>query len=329
MFLDITQRWTLSVMFYFGLVSSQGRSPCESRCSEPVRLTTQLDSEVLLPCEFRAKLPVQAQRGNNVTVSWKWTPTQVKVKQSGDLKDLVRIRQSGLVYFSDPRNGRVKVFPTLSGVGNFSILIDRLQDSDLGRYCCEIPPNEATCSMVVISHSSGAENKVGTFMLGNWYFFVAGGALFFFLLIPCVCCVKFQRREMNETPDYINTRTLDEVRPPESTEREEKDARPSEEEEGGHSGDEIVYENDLHDPNNAPPVQIAPASQLEITSRSNRQQPNTRRPYYANQAEINKQAEAARKRHNQRSFWKRKPKEQRLQYENPIYANSAEQLDQL
>ncbi|KAI1893538.1 hypothetical protein AGOR_G00124760 [Albula goreensis] len=317
MLLDNMEYWTFWIVLYCSLASSQGvRSHCEN-CVKYVTLSTQLNSEVILPCLLEL-----AMSDDHMNVVW----TQ---SSSGALLEMT---QAGHINFNDPREGRVKVFPN-NGIGNFSIRIDQLQNSDLGEYCCK-GANVSACSVVeVSSDDSGAHDVVVAFIMKNWYLICAGGALII-LLIICVCCAYWvkQRKKDNYDPDYINT-CFHEENPAESNECNQKDAG-NEEEQGnaGNSGnwdEDIVYENDEHDPNNIACVTIQP--QQEISSCPTTQQPTGGKKFYANQEEIDKQFSKWKGKKSRRSFWRKGSKQQQkqLEYENPIYANSTEQLDQV
>ncbi|KAJ8257042.1 hypothetical protein COCON_G00191940 [Conger conger] len=277
--LDIIEYCNLWIILYCGLASLQG-----------VRNKThhaRLDTAVLLSCVFPES---DFAHGDQAKVQW----TQ------SSRGTLVEITRTGLINFSDPMDGRVIVFPNLCLAGNCSIRIQHLQPSDLGEYCCVLH-NRSICSVVESSDDNAGEpNEVEDSKLDKWFFIggaAGGGGAFCLLLIICFC-LKFRTRD-ECTPDQTNT----------STSVHHDAASHS-----GHS-EEIVYENDDHDPNAIACVEIKP--QQERTSISAGLPPPAVKPFYANQKEIDKQL-AKRKRLKTKS----------LQYENPIYANSQEQLDQ-
>ena len=92
-------------------------------------VTTELQSDVLLPCIFKATL-----LGSNKTadIAAVWSQTTIPAD------NLVEIRLQGEVMFWNNRGGRIKTFPKLSESGNFSILLRNVQQSDLGLYRCEL-----------------------------------------------------------------------------------------------------------------------------------------------------------------------------------------------
>ncbi|XP_064158818.1 uncharacterized protein LOC135236423 isoform X2 [Anguilla rostrata] len=257
MWLDNTEYWTLWIILYCGLASSHGvRSGCDGCVREEAR-RARPNAPVLLPCAIPPNATGSAAGGDRAKVLWTQFPRST----------LLEITQTGRVNFSDPRGGRVKVFPNLCREGNFSIFIEHLQPSDVGKYCCELR-NYSICSVVEFSTNNADRD--------------------------------------DSVPDATR-----------SSSHKGSDA--------GDVGDaedagEIVYENDAHDPNSIPHEESK--HQQEISSSSSTgQQPRAGRPFYANQKEIDKQLEKRKKVHKQ-NF-------ERFQYENPIYANSVEHLDQV
>ncbi|XP_064158817.1 uncharacterized protein LOC135236423 isoform X1 [Anguilla rostrata] len=296
MWLDNTEYWTLWIILYCGLASSHGvRSGCDGCVREEAR-RARPNAPVLLPCAIPPNATGSAAGGDRAKVLWTQFPRST----------LLEITQTGRVNFSDPRGGRVKVFPNLCREGNFSIFIEHLQPSDVGKYCCELR-NYSICSVVEFSTNNADEQNEGVHFMEKKGFVIGGGAggVFFVLLILCCCCVKFRNRD-DSVPDATR-----------SSSHKGSDA--------GDVGDaedagEIVYENDAHDPNSIPHEESK--HQQEISSSSSTgQQPRAGRPFYANQKEIDKQLEKRKKVHKQ-NF-------ERFQYENPIYANSVEHLDQV
>ncbi|XP_035478784.2 uncharacterized protein LOC118299297 isoform X2 [Scophthalmus maximus] len=81
-------------------------------------VNASLGSSVLFPCNFTTNYLGW--------VSWNKTPGI----------ELVQLKSDGRVRFLLPKGGRVKTFPNQGSRGNYSIRIDELEDSDLGRYFC-------------------------------------------------------------------------------------------------------------------------------------------------------------------------------------------------
>ncbi|KAJ8280827.1 hypothetical protein GJAV_G00059540 [Gymnothorax javanicus] len=269
---DITPFLTWWIIVYCGLASLQG-----------MRNVTHYalpDADLLLLCTFPVKAVGLVRDGDHVVF---WT-------QSGGA--LLQIMRTGRVNFSNPKEGRVKVFPHLCLEGNCSIFIEHLQPSDQGEYCCVLH-NTSMCSVVAFA-TNNSDLDERTRVDDKWFIIGGGvGGISFVLLIFCFCCVKFQFSA---------------------------DSAPSETScsfpQGGDAED-IVYENDDHDPNSAAHVETE--HHQETPCNSTTQQPKTAKPFYVNQGEIDKQLELR----------KEMRQKKRLQYENPIYANSNEQLDQV
>nr|XP_046246412.1 uncharacterized protein LOC124059956 isoform X2 [Scatophagus argus] len=114
--------WIFILALCFMCVSSNEDEYDREDCSEDLdcerqRLSARLGSTVLLSCHFSKRTPSQ--------VLWV------------HMDDVIFLTSDGRVKFSNPRHGRVKVFPNQGSQGNYSICIDELQDSDLGCYRCK------------------------------------------------------------------------------------------------------------------------------------------------------------------------------------------------
>ncbi|XP_023207722.1 polymeric immunoglobulin receptor-like [Xiphophorus maculatus] len=100
------------------------------------RVSALLGSSVVLPCNFSSD-----------DSSWvEWT------QEDGQNVDLVRLSSKGRILYLDPRSGRVKTFPLQASERKYSIIIDELQDSDIGSYYCR-KSNE--CFEVKLSKGQG------------------------------------------------------------------------------------------------------------------------------------------------------------------------------
>ncbi|XP_043976297.1 uncharacterized protein LOC122833062 [Gambusia affinis] len=92
-------------------------------CFKTQEIRSPLGSSVVLPCKFSSN-----------DSSWiKWT----QAKEDGQNVDLVRLSSKGRIVYLNPRSGRVKTFPLQASERKYSIVIDELQNSDLGSYYCE------------------------------------------------------------------------------------------------------------------------------------------------------------------------------------------------
>ncbi len=94
-----------------------------------INLTTELRSEILLPCLFE-----QAFAGTNLTMNSSAVWTQI----NETIDSIVEIRVNDHESFWNNRRNRMKVFRDAAVSGNFSMLIKDVQLSDLGLYRCEL-----------------------------------------------------------------------------------------------------------------------------------------------------------------------------------------------
>ncbi|KAL6463877.1 hypothetical protein MHYP_G00282680 [Metynnis hypsauchen] len=104
-------------------------SKCKNRLISSINVTTELQSDVLLPCNFEATL-----FGSNQTADI----AAVWIQRNIPADILLEIKLQGEVMFWNNRDKRIKTFPKLSKSGNFSILLHNVQQSDLGLYRCEL-----------------------------------------------------------------------------------------------------------------------------------------------------------------------------------------------
>ncbi len=94
-----------------------------------IHLTTELPSEILLPCLFE-----QALAGTNLTMNSCAVWTQI----TETIDSIVEIKVNAQESFWNNRHNRMKVFRDAAVSGNFSMLIKDVQLSDLGLYRCEL-----------------------------------------------------------------------------------------------------------------------------------------------------------------------------------------------
>ncbi|MFT7803902.1 uncharacterized protein LOC111859703 isoform X1 [Arapaima gigas] len=328
------KNWMLWILLCCSLPSLNGQHGCTRPCEKNITVTGYLNAAVLLPCTFTVGSMEQ------MIVVW---------SQSTDLVTLYEMEQ---IRFSDNRKGRLKVFPHMSSIGNFSIQLESLQLSDQGSYCCGIL-NKSICSTVNVQlqkpdsdSKPGQETTLRGFMVDNWYFVAAGGAVFVILVIAYICCVKHKSLHESTQSDYVNENYSKDysLQHAESTNRgessgeQERDttnhtAPDTEYEQGDGSYDETgivpdpvtIYENNEHDPSWTC-VNSHPFFQEGPTCSGSTQQQDLQNSYYANQSEIANEAGTRMKIQNKRSFWRRKNKQQSLECENPIYAKKPEQI---
>ncbi|KAI4891802.1 hypothetical protein NFI96_014804, partial [Prochilodus magdalenae] len=110
-------------------ISVAAESKCRSELISSIYVTTELQSDVLLPCIFEPTL-----LGSDMTadVAAVWS------RRDGTVDNLLEIKLQGVVMFWNIKSVQVKTFPKLSESGNFSILLRNVQRSDLGLYRCEL-----------------------------------------------------------------------------------------------------------------------------------------------------------------------------------------------
>ncbi|KAL6463869.1 hypothetical protein MHYP_G00282600 [Metynnis hypsauchen] len=94
-----------------------------------INVTSDLQSDVLLPCNFEATL-LGSNKTADIAAVWSHRSTPAE--------NLLEISLQGEVMFWNNRDKRIKTVPKLSESGNFSILLRNVQQSDLGLYRCEL-----------------------------------------------------------------------------------------------------------------------------------------------------------------------------------------------
>ncbi|XP_078102741.1 uncharacterized protein LOC144515611 isoform X1 [Sander vitreus] len=339
-------RWIVFLALCFICVSSneeQNSSVCKTHT-----LSALLGSSVLLPCNFAT-----TQRD---WVSWAHT-----------LKgDLVHIKSEGRIRFLDHRYGRVRVFPNQGSEGNYSIFIDKLNNSDLGHYRCKQGHDCLQVELVVAERDALSEEM-------RLLIFICVGVAAFILLSVCgYCCTKCKlccnnrKQDNTNNPEGAGTEGV-------SATPEETGRAPVEQQQRvfpfptGAGIDHLVYENDdqvpsnqqndptrnycspisevLPDPQGTQPIQSASGiypnlNQFErMESQRKKQgfhrelfsrlrQASLSRHFYANQSEISQQQAMPTQANHRKGLAKKKAKEN-AEYKNPIYNRSTDQLNRL
>ncbi|XP_054884060.1 polymeric immunoglobulin receptor-like [Poeciliopsis prolifica] len=124
------------------LSKDKGEQDIENICKIH-EVSAALGSSVRLPCNFSSK-----------DSSWvEWTQAQ----EDGQNVDLVRLSSKGRIIYLDPRSGRVKTFPLQASERKYSIIIDALQNSDIGSYYCR---QSNKCIEVKLSEDKGEQDIV-------------------------------------------------------------------------------------------------------------------------------------------------------------------------
>ncbi|XP_034023854.1 uncharacterized protein LOC117508279 isoform X2 [Thalassophryne amazonica] len=315
------EKWISSLVLCLTYVSSNGEQHCPEDCNKKV-FSAPLGSSVLLECNF------SKSNTNNEWVSWLHMPDY----------GLLKLNSAGRIQFMDPRYGRVTVFPNQGSDGNYSIHIDKLQDSDLGGYCCVQGQNCLQAELVAERDTMSEEMQLLIYTS-------AGAAVLTLLMIGCYFCVKCTLNLGKTLHNYVNNQggtapTEAISHPPAAT------GDDYEEEDRGSYINVLVYENDefdpgihqnqlsrndhgqriCHDLNRSSLNQSEPESSVHERRKSafhtelicRIQQPNVNQDYkyYANQSEIiiSAQQDNVYNEH---------------EYKNPIYNRSTNHLNQL
>ncbi|XP_053474480.1 uncharacterized protein LOC128603804 isoform X2 [Ictalurus furcatus] len=119
----------LWMVYWCCLALGNGESLCKSELLLSSNISTELQSDVLLPCNFNPTL-LGSDKTADIAVAW--SPRNTTIHH------LAEITLQGEVMFWDSKGGRIKTFPKLSESGNFSILLQKVQPYDLGLYHCEL-----------------------------------------------------------------------------------------------------------------------------------------------------------------------------------------------
>ncbi|KAM4589326.1 uncharacterized protein V3H82_003453 isoform 2-T2 [Fundulus diaphanus] len=304
-------------------------------------VTALLGSSVLLSCNFLSN--------DHNLVTW----TQRDEEDGQDL-NLVHFLPEEHVKFLDPRNGRVKVFPNQVLGGNYSIIIDGLQLSDMGSYHCR-QSNE--CYEVKLSEDKGTLSPTMQLLI---YMCAGFAALMLLSLFGYVCWLKCTCLSNKSRPTGAIITVSERIEGPSAPPQEV----------GGVNGHQIgvdyglVYENDDQyinpsgNPGGQPGVQqhqdgnqpyhseigIYPnleefkferaesqrtKQRFHIDLMNRLRQASFNRHFYANQGEIRKQQAKAAQTERKRAGVGRRKANDSCEYKNPIYNRSMDHLDRL
>ncbi|XP_047007807.1 uncharacterized protein LOC124625946 isoform X2 [Ictalurus punctatus] len=119
----------LWMVYWCCLALGNGESLCKSELLLSSNISTELQSDVLLPCIFNPTL-LGSDKTADISVVW--------TQRNTTIHNLVEITLQGDVLFWESKRGRIKTFAKLSESGNFSILLQKVQPYDLGLYRCEL-----------------------------------------------------------------------------------------------------------------------------------------------------------------------------------------------
>ncbi|KAL6463874.1 hypothetical protein MHYP_G00282650 [Metynnis hypsauchen] len=159
-----------------------GSRGCQMQYVGIINITTDLQSDVLLPCNFKSTL---LRSNKTADIAAVWSQTTIPAD------NLLEIKLQGEVTFWNNRDKRIKPFPKLSESGNFSILLRNVQQSDLGLYRCELHEG-INCSIAYQEVQLGlaaVSEYQKTIIAG-----ASGGAAVLLLFTACVCYIARKRR---------------------------------------------------------------------------------------------------------------------------------------
>ncbi|XP_017558376.2 uncharacterized protein LOC108430416 isoform X1 [Pygocentrus nattereri] len=205
-------------------------SKCKNKRISSINVTTDLQSDVLLPCNFEVSLLGSSQTADIAAV---WSHRTIPAD------NLVEISLQAGVMTWNTRDKRIKAFHKLSESGNFSILLRNVQQSDLGLYRCELHEG-INCSIayqeinLMIPESTKALSG-GFLSLPITAGALGGGIILLGLLIISYFCVKRSKNSTDKTvcKNTLNNPIYDAVL------QQEQSSRAREEE--GMSTDAVVY----------------------------------------------------------------------------------------
>ncbi|XP_047007816.1 uncharacterized protein LOC108260327 isoform X2 [Ictalurus punctatus] len=177
---------------------TRGESLCKSELLLSSNISTELQSDVLLPCNFNTTL-LGSDKTADISVVWSQRNTTIH--------NLVEITLQGNEMFWESKRGRIKTFAKLSESGNFSILLQKVQPYDLGLYLCELF-NGTGCRIAYQElHLNRWTSMNIVVSLPIWPFIAAGGgAAALILLVVLICLIKCACSNASNKHIYANSR---------------------------------------------------------------------------------------------------------------------------
>ncbi|KAF7688608.1 hypothetical protein HF521_013415 [Silurus meridionalis] len=175
------------MVYWCWLVFGNGENLCHSELLIHSNITAELQSDVLLPCNFHPTL-LGSDKTADIAVVW--------TQRNTTTHSLLEISLQGDVRFWDYKGGRIKTFPKLSESGNFSILLQKVQLYDLSLYHCELF-NGFNCTVAYQEIQLG----LTTFFQPHESFIVAAAiaAVLLCLSITCLCGTSDKRNQQPES----------------------------------------------------------------------------------------------------------------------------------
>ncbi|KAK1787855.1 hypothetical protein P4O66_016335 [Electrophorus voltai] len=171
-----------------------GESLCKKKLVNKINKTTELRTDVLLPCYFE---PVLLGSDMTADIGAVWT------QENKAIPNLLEITLQGDVRSWNSKNGRIKTFSKLSESGNFSILLHKVNQSDLGLYCCVLF-NGTNCSIAyqeIVLHTVKGSHTQNA-LVQNWPFIAGGGAVALLVLVVSLCCLHRTRTRKEKNIEF-------------------------------------------------------------------------------------------------------------------------------
>ncbi|KAB5522409.1 hypothetical protein PHYPO_G00159210 [Pangasianodon hypophthalmus] len=161
----------------------KGGELCQNQCIDKSNISAELQSDVLLLCNFNPAL-LGSDKTADIAVVWSQRNTTIH--------NLVEITLQGVAKFWNYKGGRIKAFPKLSESGNFSILLQKVQPYDLSLYHCELF-NGTNCSIAYQELQLGLAT---VFLQAIIITGASAGAVFLCLVIVCVFYICKKRKHL-------------------------------------------------------------------------------------------------------------------------------------
>ncbi|XP_026778168.3 uncharacterized protein LOC113531562 isoform X2 [Pangasianodon hypophthalmus] len=178
------------------LPSFSAENLCKSELLISINISAELQSDVLLPCNFNPNL-LGSNKTADIAVVWSQRNTTIH--------NLVEITLQGVAKFWNYKGGRIKTFPKLSESGNFSILLQKVQPYDLSLYHCELF-NGSNCRIAYqelqlqLSH----ENYQSSLLLWSITGALAGGIVLLAVFTTYLLHAKRRQNIIVIETDYEN-----------------------------------------------------------------------------------------------------------------------------
>ncbi|KAG7314758.1 hypothetical protein KOW79_022061 [Hemibagrus wyckioides] len=183
MFSEINHRILCLLIWHLSSIS--GEHLCKDKLLKRSNVSTELQSDVLLPCDFDPAL-LGSDKTADIAVQWR----QINTTSHG----LLEISLQGEAMFWNNKKGRIKHFPKLSESGNFSLLLQKVQPYDLSLYTCELFNGTSSIGCQEIE------------LQKNWAFIAGGGAVAFIFLLVVACLIKRACSNSSNNHIYANSR---------------------------------------------------------------------------------------------------------------------------